>query len=107
MERWTARLFDNNGKRHEYKVGAYDAEQAAQEAMRLYLNDVEYLDMMEDGDERIVAVANDDDGFVVEDTGFVRVTAYLDIKHSTEEMDADDIESEVQDLHKFLTEDQG
>lgn len=104
---YIARMFDNNGKRHEYRItGSSYAEGAARKAFDLFLSDTGYGEMFNDGDEKIIAVCDEHNGFTAEDTEWFMMSAESTIVHNTDELF--DIEDETDiDPHKWMYEDQG
>lgn len=105
IDAYIVRMFDQYGSRYEYRItGMLFAEEAAREALDMFLSDDDYSEMLEDGDEKIIAVCREKTGFTAEDTEWFKICAASTIVHNTDY--TFDIECDMDiDPHKWMNED--
>lgn len=102
MKTYIARIVNDDNVRYEFSIEAFNEESAVQKAVLEFMRATEYRELTEDCDEAVVAIIEKGMPFTIEGTSFYNVEAYLDIKHSAELMDEDDIDLVSSECRKLI-----
>lgn len=100
---YLARMFDNYGRRYEYRVQTcMGYEVAASLAFKLFMKNDGDGEMYGEDDEKLVAVCLEESNFVLEDTQWIRVTTVYEVSHECEIIEDDELDDEVTNPHKWI-----